>query len=286
MPELPEVETIKNDLKKKILNKKITGVTVKLARIVKNDPKLFRRILAGNSILDIDRIGKLMIARLEKGEYYLLIHLKMTGQLLYCRGETVIAGGHSLPKIVGCLPNKYSRVIFAFADGSHLFFNDLRTFGYLKLAGADELEKVKENFGLNPLSPELNVISLGKILKNRQTNIKAVLLDQKLIAGIGNIYADEILFAARVKPNRLANKLKTSEIEKIANASKKVLKQAIKYRGTTFNDYVDAAGKVGGFVRRLKVYGREGESCQRCGVVVKKIKVAGRGTRWCPGCQR
>ncbi|MCU0678897.1 MAG: bifunctional DNA-formamidopyrimidine glycosylase/DNA-(apurinic or apyrimidinic site) lyase [Planctomycetes bacterium] len=285
MPELPEVETIKNDLKKKILNKKITGVTVKLARIVKNDPKLFRRILAGNSIQDIERIGKLMIARLEKGEHYLLIHLKMTGQLLYCQGETVIAGGHSLPKIVGCLPNKYSRVIFAFADGSHLFFNDLRTFGYLKLARGEELRIVKGQYGLDPLSREFSGQKLNQILKNRQTNIKAMLLDQKSIAGIGNIYADEILFAAGVKPDRRAGSLRPGEIKKIASAVKRILKKAIKYRGTTFNDYVDAEGKVGGFVKRLKVYGREGESCRRCGAIIKKMKVAGRGTRHCPGCQ-
>jgi formamidopyrimidine-DNA glycosylase len=286
MPELPEVETIKNDLRKKILRKKITAVTVKLTRIVKNDPKTFKRTLNGNSIIDIDRVGKLMIAKLKHGSRFLLMHLKMTGQLIYCRGETVIAGGHSLPKIQGCLPNKYSRVIFAFADGSHLFFNDMRTFGYLKLADREELERIKERFGLDPLSPGYNFATLNEIIKKRHTGIKAVLLQQPVIAGIGNIYADEILFEAGVRPNRPADRLKKDEIEKIVRASKKVLTKAIKYRGTTFNDYVDADGNQGNFMKRLKVYGHEGERCQRCGGVIGKMKVAGRGTRWCPRCQK
>jgi formamidopyrimidine-DNA glycosylase len=287
MPELPEVETIRNDLNKKITGKSIIKVDIGLARIVKGDPADFRRILIGNKIASVERIGKLMIFRLEKGGRYLLIHLKMTGQLIYCLKDYIVAGGHSLPKLEGDLPNKYSRATFYFNDRSALFFNDMRTFGYTRIVDAAELERVKSRFGIDPLSGGLNLENFKKIVIGRKANIKSLLLNQELIAGIGNIYSDEILYDARIRPDRRGNSLKEAEIMRIVRSAKKILKKAIKYRGTTFNDYVDADGHQGGFARLLKVYGRQGEKCYRCPSqkIIKK-KIAGRGTHFCPQCQR
>lgn len=287
MPELPEIETIKNDLRKKIVNKKIKDVEVRLNKIIRSNLGEFKSVLIGNKFIAIDRRGKLLILKLAGRDKTLLIHLKMTGQLLYCQDGRMIVGGHGLPKIEGDLPNKYSHVIFYFSDGARLFFNDMRQFGYLKLVGRQELEKTIGAFGIEPLSKGFKPESFKKILASKKTNIKAVLLNQRIVAGIGNIYSDEILFQAGVKPSRRASTLKKSEIEEIAKATKAVLKKAIKYRGTTFNDYVDADGQKGRFIKFLKVYQREGEKCPRCRQgIITKGKIAGRGTRFCPLCQK
>jgi len=286
MPELPEVETIKRDLSQKILHKKIIKVEVRKKRIVKNGLKEFLRILTGNKFVRLDRIGKLLIFVLERDGYNLLVHLKMTGQLIYCHQGDFVAGGHSLPKIGNTLPNKYSHVIFTFADNSRLFFNDMRQFGYLHLVKQADLEKIENKYGIEPLTANFKLVDLKTIIKKRSAPIKAVLLNQQLISGIGNIYADEILFAAKVRPDRKASTLSDAEIKKIHSASQKIIKAAIKFRGTTFNDYVDANGNVGSFVKFLKVYGRKDKKCSRCSSIVKKIKMSGRGTHYCPACQK
>lgn len=301
MPELPEVETIKNDLKRKILNKKIV-------RIVLKDKKQARAgitgagfsVLKNNYITNINRAGKLLIFKLRNKNKYLLIHLKMTGQLIYIphpnpllrkeRGyKGMIAGGHKLSDSTGVggeSPNKYTRLIFNFSDKSKLFFNDLRKFGYVKLVGLKELDKIIEGYGPEPMDKSFNFIYLKSVLKNRRTSIKAILLNQKLISGIGNIYADEILFRARVKPDRRVNSLSDKEITNIVKVVKLILEKAIKYRGTTFSDYVDSRGKRGNFSQFLQVYGRTGEKCFGCQGVVKKEKIAGRGTHYCERCQK
>lgn len=286
MPELPEVETIRRDLSKKILNKKIKNIYIGKKRIVRNEEQDFLQVLNGNKFVEIDRVGKLLIFVLQSGKKYLLVHLKMTGQLIYCHQGKYIAGGHSLPKIGDALPNKYSHVIFTFADNSKLFFNDMRQFGYLEVADKEKLEKIKNKFGIEPLTSNYKLAKLKIILKKRSAPVKAVLLDQKVIAGIGNIYADEILFFARIRPERKANSLSDEEIKRVYAGSQKIIKDAIKFRGTTFNDYVDAQGNVGSFVKFLKVYGRKGEKCYLCKGFVKKIKLAGRGTHFCPSCQK
>ncbi|MCX6796053.1 MAG: bifunctional DNA-formamidopyrimidine glycosylase/DNA-(apurinic or apyrimidinic site) lyase [Candidatus Falkowbacteria bacterium] len=286
MPELPEVETIKNDLTKRILNKKIRDIEIRKKKIVRNKANLFLKTLINNEFSAIDRIGKLLIFSLRRNNEFLLIHLKMTGQLIYCQQGKFIVGGHSLPKIGTSLPNKYSHVIFTFADNSKLFFNDLRQFGYLEIVDEEKLKKIKSQFGIEPLTKEFKLPKLEEIFKKKSTLIKAVLMDQGLIAGIGNIYADEILFAAQINPNHQAKNLNKKEVVRIYKASSQVIRTAIKHRGTTFNDYTDADGNVGSFAKFLKVYGRAGEKCYRCGSIVKKIKMAGRGTHFCPTCQR
>jgi formamidopyrimidine-DNA glycosylase len=286
MPELPEVETIRRDLSAKIIDKKIKNICIGKKRIVKNSSQKFIKTLTGNKFIKIDRMGKLLIIGLQDNKQYLLVHLKMTGQLIYCYKGKYVAGGHSLPKIGDSLPNKYSHVIFSFADGSRLFFNDLRQFGYLEIVDAKKLKKVKSKFGIEPLTNNFKLENFKVILKKRTAPIKAVLLNQQLVAGIGNIYADEILFAAKILPTRPANSLRDNEIKNIYLAAEKIIKTAIKYRGTTFNDYVDAQGNVGSFVKHLKVYGRAGKKCLRCGGIIKKIKLGGRGTHFCSECQK
>lgn len=294
MPELPEVETIKNDLKRAILNKQIASIVVRKKKIIKNKFKDFEIHVKGSTFTNISRIGKLIIFHL-KNDKYLLIHLKMTGQLIYKphlnpllskeRRKKVIAGGHEIPGMDKKLPNKYSHVIFNFSDKSTLYFNDMRRFGYLRIVDEDELKEVKSVFGIEPLTNNFKLKDFKKIFKNRKINVKSLLLNQKLVAGIGNIYVDEILFKAGVGPTRVAGEIKENEMERIFKASEEILKKAIKYRGTTFSDYVDSKGEKGNFTKLLKVYGRDGKECKKCGKTIKKIKVGGRGTRYCPKCQ-
>ncbi len=287
MPELPEVETIRNDLKKKIIGKKIANIKVNLPRMVRGRIKELEPVLYGDSFKDIERAGKLLIFILAKGKKFLLIHLKMTGQLIFCQGKSIVAGGHSEPKIENGLPNKYTRIILKFNDGSQLFFNDLRTFGYIQLVNEQELKGVLKKYGVEPMTNKFNSAYLYKIIKSRLAPVKAVLLNQDLIAGLGNIYTDEILFAAGIRPNRNAKTLNKSEIEKIVKVTKRILTKAIKYRGTTFNDYVDASGRKGDFIKFLKVYQKEGGKCPKCRQeIITKTKIAGRGTRYCPQCQK
>ncbi len=291
MPELPEVETIRRDLEKKIVSKKIQKLEIKDSAIIKNSQNQFVKKLKGYFFSRINRIGKLLIFQIPNNDY-LLVHLKMTGQLVFCDQKTCVAGGHSMTKEedisgIGELPNKYTRVIFTFSDKSKLYFNDLRKFGYLKIVNEDELNLVKETFGIEPLTKNFTLDNFKKIFKNRKTNIKALLLNQKLIAGIGNIYADEILFDVGILPTRPVDKVAEAEIKKIFKSTQKIIKKAIQYRGTTFNSYRDGSGKKGNFKQFLKVYGRKGEKCIKCKkATIKKEKIAQRGTSYCPVCQK
>jgi len=286
MPELPEVETIKNDLSKKIIGKKIMGVVVKKSRIVKGGVKGFISLLKDSAFKKIDRRGKLLIFKLSAPGKYLLVHLKMTGQLIYQKGDRILGGGHGELED-DKLPGKYTHIIFEFSDKSNLFFNDLRQFGYMKIASGKELEKALADFGPEPLSPGFTLRKFCDILRGKKTTIKQVLMNQKFIAGIGNIYADESCFWAKIKPTRKIASLTESEIKCLYSSIKKVLKLAIKKRGTTFNNYRDADGNRGNFIKFLKVYGRKGERCKRCRRgVIKKIKHNGRGTHFCLACQR
>jgi formamidopyrimidine-DNA glycosylase len=302
MPELPEVETIRRDLSEKIVGVKIVSVELKDKKL--GEVKNFAKVLVGNKISAVERIGKLLILKIS-AEKYLLIHLKMTGQLVFEDKEELIAGGHPtiknsplkrgvavprgrgvlLQEIGGKLPNKHTRFILTFAGDRKLFFNDMRRFGYVKLVEKNELAEIKEKYGIEPLQINFTLAALKKVFAGRKVPVKSILLDQQKISGIGNIYASEILFAAHVKPTRLANSLTVQEITKIFQASKAILKNAIKHRGTTFSDYVDTNGKKGGFSRLLKVYEREGESCFSCQGMIKNMKIAGRSTYFCEKCQ-
>ncbi|MDP2812628.1 MAG: bifunctional DNA-formamidopyrimidine glycosylase/DNA-(apurinic or apyrimidinic site) lyase [bacterium] len=285
MPELPEVETIRRGLIANIINKKISGLEIRKSKLVKNNDQVFKSVLKNKSIVNISRIGKLLIFELSGDKFLFLIHLKMTGQLIYVDKSFVLAGGHSF-KQPDILPNKFSHVIFSFADGSKLFFNDLRQFGYLRLLKKSELKRVKDNFGIEPGQNNFNLENFSAIFENKKIKLKALLLNQKLIAGLGNIYADEVCWRAGLRPDRVVNSLSKAEIKKLFLATNYIIKKAIAKRGTTFSDYRDAQNKKGNFSKYLKVYGRQGEKCQRCNFPIKKLKLVGRGTHFCPNCQK
>ncbi len=293
MPELPEVETIRLDLEKTLIAKKIVSLQILSTNTIKNPKSFFNKKLLGFSFSEISRRGKLLIFKISGADNFLLIHLKMTGQLIYLEGKNKVAGGHSLKEgsfleaVGGDLPNRHTRVIFNFEDNSQLFFNDLRKFGYLKIISGEELIKIlAENYGPEPLEKKLDEKYLKEVFQNRLRPIKNLLLDQKIIAGLGNIYVDEALFLAGILPLRSAKSLKSLEIITLVKAIKKVIALALKKRGTTFSDYLDSKGRKGNFSKFLKVYGRQNESCLNCGKEIIKIKLGGRGTHYCAKCQK
>ena len=286
MPELPEVETIRQDLRKKILDKKIITVDFLHTKVAQGSTKHITDELAGSSFTEIDRVGKLLIFKIATPDRYLLIHLKMTGQLIYRIGEKIYAGGHSMSTLQTELPDKHTQFIITFADGSKLYFNDLRRFGYVKIVDSLELERIKKTYGIEPLTKTFTLEALTTTLKHKKTILKAFLLNQKYLAGIGNIYADEIAHSAHLKPTRNLTTLSVHDISTLFTSIEKILAKAVKHRGTTFNNYVDSDGNKGNFSAHLKVYEQVGKPCDRCRTsLIKKTRVAGRGTYWCSECQ-
>ena len=287
MPELPEVETIRRDLAKVLVGKKITAIQIINKSPIKESAKKFKKTLLNKKVKNIERIGKLMMLDLSDGNY-LLVHLKMTGQLIYRHGHQIIEGGHNLPVFKeNDLPTKYTWVAWKFNDGSKLYFNDMRKFGYLKVVSKKEKENIAAKYGIEPLTKNFTLANFKKVLDKRKTSIKAVLLNQALVAGIGNIYADEICFAASIRPDISVAKMSEAEIKKVFTASEAILKKAIAHKGTTFKDYVNAHGGKGNFSDYLQVYQRDGEKCLRCkkGIITKN-KVSGRSSHYCPVCQK
>ena len=213
----------------------------------------------------------------------------MTGQLIYCGqdGKIKAVGGHPVPEGLKNLPNKFTHIIFKFTDGSFLFYNDLRKFGWVKLVDSRQLLVVRREYGLEPLAKEFTLDKFKEILKKYpRRRIKQFLMDQKLIAGIGNIYADESCFYAKIKPTRIVESLTDKERKDLFSGIKKILRSAIVKGGTTFSDYVHTDGTKGGFVAYLKVYGRGGQQCKRCRGKIEKINLNGRGTHYCDRCQK
>jgi formamidopyrimidine-DNA glycosylase len=298
MPELPEVEIIKRDLDRVITEKKISAVNLFSPKTARNKAAFFINYLLGRKFINISRRGKLLIFKIsklskERKNSYLLIHLKMTGQLILESGNQKLIGGHSLSNksfleaVGGRLPNQYTRAQFIFSKNVNLFFNDLRKFGYLQIVTEEELSNIlKNNYGPEPLTSEFSLTYLLNSFKNRKSNIKALLLNQKIVAGLGNIYVDEALFFAGINPNRSGESLNKSEIIKLKKSINKIITQSIENRGTTFNTYVDSFGKSGNFAKLLRVYGRQGLPCTNCKNSIKKIRLAGRGTHYCPYCQK
>ncbi len=281
MPELPEVETIRRGLEKAIVGMTIDSVEVLDEKPIRNSVQDFEVQVIGQVIDSIERVGKLILIKL-KSEMYLAVHLKMTGQLVYEGKINRVEGGHEIKGQVG---NKYTRVVFGFTDGSKLFFNDLRKFGYLHLINEEEKVLVEKKFGPDPTRGELTLEVFQEILKGRRGCLKALLLNQQMIAGIGNIYADETCFQAGVMPDRRVDSLSASEIEKLQKAIVAILKKAVECKGTTFRNYADSDGKSGNYSDHLFVFDRKGENCLVCGGLILKQKTAGRGTHYCKNCQ-
>ncbi len=283
MPELPEVETLRRELDQTLRHRPIKSVKILWPKIVAPlAPQVFSRRLKNHAIVRVDRRAKILFLCLDNN-YALAIHLKMTGQLIFRpkRGQ-VIVGGH--PEN----PTRHARAIFNFADGSQLVFNDLRKFGWLRLLTEVEKKEIEAKHGPEPLSPTFTLKHFKQILvRYSNRNLKALLLDQSLVAGLGNIYVDEAAHRAKLMPHRRASSLTPDETVRLYTAIKNVLRAAIKAGGTSARNYVKSDGRPGGFVPQLRVYGRVGESCKTCReMIIKKIKLAGRGTHFCPRCQK
>ncbi len=287
MPELPEVETVRRGLEKHLLQKKITQIKVLKKKLVKSDLKEFRGILIGNSFQSINRVGKLLIFALKNPAKFLLVHLKMTGQLIWQKGSEKIMGGHYEPHQKNEFPNKYSHLIFNFEDGGQLFYNDLRQFGYLKIVDKAELDKIYEKYGIEPGTENYTWENFrGNLVKHPKMILKSFLLNQQIIAGLGNIYVDEACFRSKVRPDRKVESLSDKESKLLFKKIREIIAEAIAMGGTTFRNYRDALGNKGNFTDKLQVYGREKQPCLICQTPIEKTKLAGRGTHFCPKCQQ
>ncbi len=289
MPELPEVETIKLELDELVKGKTISSVEVNLAKEVKSPLAVFKRKVKGARIKAVQRRAKMLLIEIvpqgQKKSEWLVFHLKMTGQIIYQAQQGKLAGGgHPINQDLHNLPNKYSHVIFNLADGSRIFFNDTRQFGWVKLVNKAGLKELESNLGPEPL--EINGREFKQLIENKKTAIKPLLMDQSVLAGIGNIYAQEACWCAKISPLRRANSLSEKEIKELFSCLKKFLRLAIKKKGTTAANYVDAFGRQGSMWPYLKVYGRAGKQCLRCGKRLKQIKQAQRSTVYCSGCQK
>lgn len=291
MPELPEVETITRQLVSKVKGLTIRDINVANKKSFLGNPKE----IIGAKISNIYRWAKNIVIDLKpkmtlpRCQYRvnLLIHLKMTGQLVFVDAKGRFGGGHPVPPFNDEVPNKYTRVSFDFSDGSHLYFNDIRKFGWIKLLTNENLEDAMKKVGPDPMASSFKLSELQqRLIKHKNKMIKPVLMDQSVIAGLGNIYAAEVCFRAGIMPTRKISTLSDKDFENLFKAIKYVLPMAIKYKGTSADAYVTLEGKKGSYYSKLWVYGREGEPCPKgCGGKVEKIQLAGRGTYFCPECQ-
>ena len=266
MPELPEVETIKRELEKVVLGKKITDVIINNPKVIKEpENQEFVKGLKNVTIKNVLRKGKLLILDLSSGKS-LAIHLKLTGQLIY-PGDV-----------------KQARISFKLSDGKFLDFRDQRLLGELRIVSDWQNLKFIKELGPEPfdISPE----QFKEMLKNRKTKIKPLLMDQTFICGIGNLYAAEALFRAKIHPQRPAASLSDKEKEDLFREIKDTLSEAIKYKGSSVDQYVRLSGQAGDYTQHHRVYDREGKPCLVCKTPIKKISLGGRGTYFCPQCQR
>lgn len=286
MPELPEVETVRLQLLNKVVGKTINVVEVFHAKSVAHDEMIEDRLF-GKTIKHIDRIGKLMIfSFVDEDNLFLLSHLKMTGQFFYISDDDqLIGGGHSIATKDLELPGPHTRVAFYFDDSSALYFNDMRLFGYTKVATAAEVEQARSGFGPEPIDEDFDCDWFVGELKKKKTIIKAALLNQSFVAGLGNIYVDEALWRAGIRPTRRTNRVTKKEAAALCAAAGDVMQESIAVGGTTFQNFVDTGGEHGNFIDYLNVFGKQGSKCSRCGEIIKKVRAVGRGTHYCPGCQ-
>ena len=280
MPELPEVETIARDLRRKILGQTVTDITIYDARVIRQPAGQFVEGLKDRRLNKVSRRGKALILKLDNGRYF-VVQLMMTGQLI----------DSARPR-----QDKVTKVSLRFSNGRYLHYNDQRLFGRLQVVDALEQIPYFCKLGPEPLAdgpPEASLTKGGfspswlvEKLRGKKVPIKTLLMDHTFVAGIGNIYASEILFQSRINPKRLAHRLKKNEIATLHAATRKILTEAIRWRGTSMNTYRDTNGAKGGFLGRTKVYGRENENCSRCKTPLSKILQRGRSTFFCPRCQR
>jgi len=286
MPELPEVETVRRGLANLIIGKVVSGEVHDTEKGFPNTPQDVRQFLIGASITDVRRRAKVLMIDLSS-EYSLVIHLKMTGQLVFV-GDTRFGAGHPNDSLINELPDKSTRVTLSFEDGTKLFFNDQRKFGWVRLLPTIEIPNIPfmQKVGPEPLSAEFTAHDfIQRLARRPKTNIKAALLDQSVIAGIGNIYADESLWGAKIHPKRLVSSLTEQEMTLLYSEMRAVMNLAVEKGGSSNSTYVNAEGKKGSYMDFARVFRREGLECPRCGATIEKSRVAGRGTHTCPVCQ-
>lgn len=274
MPELPEAETIARDLRRHVVGSAVTGVRVTHADVLAPglSPARLGRALRGHSIVDVGRRAKNVVLTFDDGTR-IVVNLGMTGRL-----------------VVGSSPRadelRHVAVRFDLDENGPLLYDDIRRFGRIELHSAESWAERERTFGVEPLSDRFTAEHLHSLVHASRTPIRNFLLDQRRIAGIGNIYANEALFRAGILPARPANSLTTDESSRLRDAIRDVLSEAIEARGTTFSDYRDARGEAGGFQLRLRVYGREGEPCTVCGTPIQRLVLTNRSAFFCPHCQR
>ena len=299
MPELPEVENLRIGLEKNILGQRIVDAKVRKPKLVSGKGTLrtpsikkvkeFENGLRGETFSQIERRAKNLIFRFKSGKV-LLVHLKMSGQFVY-KGSTnnkKIIGGHPIEISEKELPNKHTHVTFELNKGS-LYYNDTRMFGYLLYYPTSKNFDEALHFellGLEPLDKKFTPKYLEESLKNKSGKIKAVLMNQEVVTGLGNIYADETLFESRIKPTRPASSLKKEEVKLLHTAIVRIIKKAIKVGGSSVATYRLLDESTGNYAREHKVYGKSGEKCPRCGKPLEKIEIQTRTTIFCPSCQK
>ncbi len=273
MPELPEVETVRASLEPRLVGRSFEGVEILDSRLTRPvDPTEVAAELLRERVSAVDRRGKYFIVRFESG-LVLLIHLRMTGTLVHSRN--------------GVRAEDHVRAVVRLDDGSDVTYRDVRRFGTWLVLAADEADAyLAARLGLEPLERQFSARDLGERLAGRRAPVKAAVLDQRTLAGVGNIYADEALWRARIDPRRPAGGLEVSEIGRLHRGIRRALEAGIARQGATLRDYRTPDGAAGGMQHEFKVYGRGGEPCPRCGASIEKTRIAGRGTWFCPACQR
>ncbi|MDR1808052.1 MAG: bifunctional DNA-formamidopyrimidine glycosylase/DNA-(apurinic or apyrimidinic site) lyase [Propionibacteriaceae bacterium] len=295
MPELPEVETVRRGLDRLVVGRTIAALEVfepKSFQVADLPPTreetaaAIQRHVVGATIAAARRRAKVLILDLDNG-FSLVGHLKMTGQMVV-RGAEDWGGGHPTDSLLARLPDRSTRLEFRFADGTQLFFNDQRKFGWVRLMATDAVEHLPfiAALGPEPLDPAGLPEFRRRIARHPKTTVKAALLNQEIVAGIGNIYADEALWAARVNPARPVADVSARKLRELYEAAASVMRLSIDLGGSTDRNYVDAEGNKGSYLGFAHVFRREGQACSRCGATIRKTRVAGRGTHYCPTCQR
>ena len=287
MPELPEVETVVRGLNRLIIKKKIINELHDWPKSFPNSPESVEAFMVGSEIENVRRRAKVIIIDLDSG-YSLVVHLKMTGQIVY-RGEENWGAGHPNDDFLAILPNKSTRVQIDFSDGSNLYFNDQRKFGWMKLLPTNQVENLPffQKVGPEPLEKSFRLSEfMQRFVRKKRSVIKAALLDQSVIAGVGNIYADEALWRAEIHPETKVENLDEQDFKRLYESIRYVMNLSIEKGGSTARNYVHADGSKGNYLEYASVFRKEGTLCSRCGTEIIKIRVAGRGTHLCPRCQK
>jgi formamidopyrimidine-DNA glycosylase len=290
MPEGPEVETIRRGLELGVVGQKIAEVEVLNERSFLAPQDLIEQIVVGAQVRHVRRYGKVLVWELSNA-YSLMFHLKMTGQMVLVKADGErFAGGHPNESMAGSLPDRSTRVSFEFASGDRLYFNDQRKFGWIKLVPTAEVahDALVSRLGPEALSAEFSVAYLGaQLTRHARAPVKAVILDQSTVAGVGNIYADESLHLARIHPRRLSGSLTPAEVKRLHAAVQEIIAAGVEHGGTSFAHYVNSLGGKGDYLEHARVFRREGQMCPvHPGTMIEKLRVAGRGTHICPRCQK